>query len=117
MPKELKKLNKIMSKYKLQNNDSKYALEFRNNLKKNNYFHSPSLQRILNLFRSGPKKGKYVLIKSQGKKKWFLGQLPASRGQKIKINKAVSFNNLIDAEWYVFKKRWKYHSGKNLGIK
>ena len=26
-----------MSKYKLQKNDSKYALEFRNNLKKDNY--------------------------------------------------------------------------------
>ena len=57
-----------MSRYQINKTDVKYAEEFRNNLYLNNYYHSPSLQRILNLFRSGPKKGKYVIVKLNNKK-------------------------------------------------
>ena len=50
------------------------------------------------------------------KKIWHLGILPENRGQKIKIYKKIYFESLLDAEWYVFKKRWKKHSGKELRI-
>ena len=105
-----------MSRYQINKTDVKYAEEFRNNLYQNNYYHSPSLQRILNLFRSGPKKGKYVIVKLNNKKIWHLGILPENRGQKIKIYKKIYFESLLDAEWYVFKKRWKKHFGKELRI-
>tara|TARA_B000000460_G_C21219255_1_gene265734 strand:+ start:45 stop:362 length:318 start_codon:yes stop_codon:yes gene_type:complete len=105
-----------MSKYKLQKDDYKLVLEFRKNLFENNYYHSPSLQRILNLFRSGATKGKYVLFKPSNKKLWYLATLPEKRGHRIKINYKISFDNPLDAEWYVFKKRWKKHTGRSLKI-
>ena len=105
-----------MSRYKINENDIKYAQEFKTNLYQNNYYHSPSLQRILDLFRSGEKKGKYVVVKLNSKKLWYLGSLPEHRGQKIKIYTKIYFQSLLDAEWHVFKKRWKKHSGKVLRI-
>ena len=61
-------------------------------------------------------KDKEVLFKDTDKKIWYLAKLPANRGQKLKINYKISFKNILDAEWYVFKKRWKKHTGKALII-
>ena len=91
-----------MSRYSISENDIKYANEFKKNLYENNHYHSPGLQRILNLFRSGPKKNKYVLLVGNNNKSWHLGCFPENRGQKIrkysKINlkttKCVSRNML-----------------------
>ena len=105
-----------MSKYKIKKNDYNLALEFKKNLFDKNFYHSPSLQRILNLFRSNTKEEKYVLYQPSNKKIWYLANLPKKRGQKIKINYKVFFNNILDAEWYVFKKRWEKHTGKKLKI-
>ena len=105
-----------MSKYEIKKKDIVYAYEFRENLYNKNYYHSPSLQRILNLLRAGPIKNKEALYKDSKKKIWYLVTLPAYRGQKFKINYKISFSNTIDAEWYVFKKRWKKHTGKTLKI-
>ena len=105
-----------MSKYQIKHSDLNLAIEFKKNLYENNFYHSPSLQRILNLFRSYAKEGKYVLYRPSKKKIWYIGNLPGRRGKKIKINKKVSFNNIEDAEWYVFKKRWQEHTGKKLKI-
>tara|TARA_Y100001970_G_C14137923_1_gene805402 strand:+ start:157 stop:474 length:318 start_codon:yes stop_codon:yes gene_type:complete len=105
-----------MSKYQIIESDHDLALEFKKNLFENNFYHSPSLQRILNLFRSNADENKYVLFKPSNKKIWYLANLPRKRGKKIKINYKISFDNILDAEWYVFKKRWKKHTGKNLKI-
>lgn len=105
-----------MSKYTIKKSDIHLAAEFKKNLFEKNFYHSPSLQRILNLFRSNSKEKKYVLYKPLNKKIWYLSNLPNKRGKKIKINYKIAFNNILDAEWYVFKKRWKKHTGKNLKI-
>lgn len=105
-----------MSKYQIKNSDYSLAIEFKNNLLKKNFYHSPSLQRILNLFRSSTKEKKYVLCKVRNKKIWYLANLPGKRGKKIKINRKISFSDTCEAEWYVFKKRWKQHTGKDLKI-
>ena len=105
-----------MSKYKINNNDHDLALEFKKNLFENNFYHSPSLQRILNLFRSNLEKNKYVIYKPTNKKIWYLAYLPRERGKKIKINYNISFSNVLEAEWYVFKKRWKQHTEISLKI-
>ena len=75
-----------MSKYKIKNSDYEFALEFKKNLFEKNFYHSPSLQRILNLFRSNINEKKYVLYKPSNKKIWYLANLPKTRGQKIKIH-------------------------------
>ena len=105
-----------MSRYCISKNDIKYAKEFKKNLYENNYYHSPGLQRILNLFRSDIKKEKFVLIVENNSQSWHLGCLPENRGQKIKKYTKINFKNLLDAEWYVFNKRWKKHTGINLKI-
>jgi len=105
-----------MSKYKIKDSDYDLALEFKKNLFDNNFYHSPSLQRILNLFRSNLEEHKYVIYKPTNKKIWYLAYLPGKRGKKIKINYKISFSNVLEAEWYVFKKRWKQHTGTSLKI-
>ena len=105
-----------MSKYKIKKNDYNLALEFKKNLYDKNFYHSPSLQRILNLIRSNYAEKKYVINKPSNKEIWYLANLTKKRGEKIKINYKISFNNILDAEWYVFKKRWKTHTGKSLKI-
>ena len=85
-----------MSRYKIRDNDFKYAEEFKKNLLNQNYYHSPTLQKILNIFRSGPKTGKYVLVKKNNSKVWYLGILPEKRGQKIKVYSKIYFKNLLN---------------------
>lgn len=79
--------------------------------------HSGELQRILNLFRTGPFAGKYVLIRE-------------SRSWPLKIKLACfgatphdpftytgdAFSSYAEAEWAVFKLRWKDHTGQDLAL-
>ena len=51
-----------MSKYKIKKSDHEFALEFKKNLFEKNFYHSPSLQRILNLFRSNYNEKKICFI-------------------------------------------------------
>ena len=39
----------------------------------------------------------------------------SERGKPIKILKDKVFKSLEDAEWEVFQRRWKKHTGSNLG--
>ena len=75
--------------------------------------HSPALQRVLNVFRGEPVQNKYILICTKPHKEWVLGQLTGERGKPIKVLKDKVFKNLEDAEWEVFRRRWKNHAGSN----
>jgi len=100
-----------MSKYQITSNDLKYAAEFHANPLG---VAGPGLQRVLNLLRGGPKSGKYVLVVKEPFKCWGLGRLPPERGQPINIVDGWEFTDLADAEWQVFKLRWKASTGQNL---
>ena len=100
-----------MSRYQITEEDLIYAKEFRANPLA---IPGPGLQRILNLLRGGPKAGKYVLIVKQPFKRWGLGRLPAERGQPVEILTDWEFSDLAQAEWQVFKLRWKTHTGQDL---
>lgn len=100
-----------MSRYKLTDSDLQYAAEFRANP---HGTASPGLQRVHNLLRGGPKKGKYVLVVKEPFKRWVLGRMPAQRGQAIELIEKYEFSNLAEAEWTVFKLRWKEKSGVDL---
>lgn len=100
-----------MSRYIITDDDLQYAAEFK--------LHpsgpaSPGLQRLMNLLRGGPKEGKYVLVVREPFKRWVLGQLPAERGQPIRILEGEEFTDLAVAEWTVFKRRWQAHTGRDL---
>ena len=92
-----------MSRYQLTPADLPYAAEFKAN---RSGYHSPGLQRVLNLLRGGPKAGKYVLVVEEPFKRWVLGRLPAERGQPVEILPDQVFTDLAEAEWAVFKLRW-----------
>jgi hypothetical protein len=100
-----------MSRYRITDDDLQYAAEFQANPLG---IPGPGLQRILNLLRGGPKTGKYVLIVKKPFKRWVLGRLPADRGQSVEILDGWEFTDLAQAEWEVFKLRWKASTGQDL---
>ena len=97
--------------YKIQPEDRIYAEEFRRNPIGH---HSPGLNRILTLFRGEPVEKKDVLVCVQPHREWWLGQLSGHRGRPIRIIRDKCFRNLWDAEWEIFKRRWKKHTGEDL---
>lgn len=96
--------------YKIQPDDRKVVEEFRRNPIGR---HSPQLQRVLNLFRGAPMEGKYVLITRIPHKEWVLGQMTGKRGEPIRMTNQV-FHDIEEAEWFVFRQRWKLHTGEDL---
>lgn len=102
-----------MSRYQITNADLKYAAEFKEQALG---YHSPGLQRVLNALRGGPKAGKYVLVVRKPFERWVLGRLPSVRGAPVEILEGQEFNNLEEAEWSVFKLRWKAHTGRELDL-
>ncbi len=78
--------------------------------------HSPELQRVLVLFRGEPMEGKYVLVCTEPHRRWVLGQLPGVRGEPVKMYEDVVFETREEAEWEVFKRRWKKHFGEDLDM-
>lgn len=102
-----------MSKYRITDADLPYAAEFK---AQPVGFHSPGLQRVLNVLRGGPKAGKYVLVVRKPFERWVLGRLPAARGAPVEILDGQEFTGLEVAEWAVFKLRWKAHTGRDLEL-
>ena len=88
-----------------------YAAEFKANPLGSS---SPGLQRVMNVLRGGPKSGKYVLIVREPFRRWVLGQLPAKRGQPVRILEHHEFTDLAEAEWAIFKLRWQANTGLDL---
>ena len=76
--------------------------------------HSPELQRILNVFRGEAMKDKYVLICTEPHKRWVLAQLTGVRGRNPKVLHNQVFTSIEDAEWHVFKLRWKKYTRQDL---
>lgn len=100
-----------MSRYRITENDLKYAAEFKANPLD---IPGPGLQRVINLLRGGPKSGKYVLIVKEPFRRWAVGRLPEDRGQPIEMMGGMEFIDLAEAEWEIFKIRWKEQTGHDL---
>jgi hypothetical protein len=77
--------------------------------------HSGDLQRILNLFRSEAQDGQFVLIREGRHGPWALAQYDPRPGQLPRRLGPV-FAGWHEAEWAVFKLRWKKHTGHDLPI-
>jgi hypothetical protein len=76
--------------------------------------HSPNLQRVLNALRGGPLKGKYVLVCTKPFAEWTLARHPGGRGQPVELLREHTFASREEAEWAVFRLRWKAHTGEDL---
>lgn len=105
-----------MNRYRISDDDEIHAAEFKRNLETGVHVHSPGLQRILNVMRGGPKKGKYVLIMVEPHRRWRLGRMPAARGEPVDVVAGYEFSDLKEAEWTVFQLRWREQTGKPLSL-
>ena len=76
--------------------------------------HSPNLQRVLNTLRGGPLAGKYVLVCTRPFQEWVLARHPGERGKPIELLREHIFTSKEEAEWAVFRLRWKEHTGEDL---
>ena len=102
-----------MSRYRITENDLKYAAEFRADPLG---IPGPGLQRVINLLRGGSKSGKYVLIVKEPFRRWVVGRLPERRGHPIEVMEGMEFTDLAEAEWEIFKIRWKEQTGYDLEL-
>jgi hypothetical protein len=75
--------------------------------------HSPGLQRLLNQMRGSPMAGKYCVFETKPNREW---QLAKTSGVPGKASKMIEkrFTRRADAEWYVFRQRWKAMTGETL---
>lgn len=99
------------STYKLKASDAAVYAEFRD---KPVGQHSTQLQRVLNLLRTGPLAGKYVLVCARPHREWMLAQMPEKAGAPVKLHHNRIFHSLEEAEREVFKLRWEQHTGQAL---
>ncbi|MDE0416925.1 MAG: hypothetical protein OXI95_08335 [bacterium] len=76
--------------------------------------HSADLQQMLNVVRAEPFPGKYVLICVKPHREWVLGRLSGVRGDPVEILEDRVFTRAEDAEWEVFRRRWKALTGECL---
>jgi branched-chain amino acid transport system permease protein len=77
--------------------------------------HSPGLQRVLNVFRGEPLRGKYVLVCTKPHEEWQLARLSGERGKPPQFENKF-YRSLEEAEWDVFKRRWKDFTGEELKL-
>lgn len=103
-----------MNRYRISDDDKVYAREFKRNLDAGNPYHSPGLQRVLNVMRGASRAGKYVLVVREPWRRWVLGRLPAQRGAPVEVFDDHEFTSLPAAEWAVFRMRWREHTGAEL---
>nr|WP_156941999.1 hypothetical protein [Mesorhizobium sp. LNHC220B00] len=73
--------------------------------------HSPNLQKLLRTFRSLPIAGKHALLTIHPNRSWMLVTLTGVPGNALTRHENVIFEDLADAEWYVFCQRWRQHFG------
>ena len=75
--------------------------------------HSPDLQRLLNRMRGAPMADKHCLVVARPNREWQLAKTTGARGQPLKLLEQ-RFKSMADAEWYVFRLRWKALTGETL---
>ena len=77
--------------------------------------HSAELQRILNRMRSEPFDGHYILVRDGRFGPYRLGRLGRTPADPIDFTGDV-FQSVRDAEWAVFKLRWRRLTGRDLAL-
>ena len=77
--------------------------------------HSADLQRVLNRMRSEPFAGHYILVQEHKGLPYRLAQLGATQSEPISYT-GDTFVTLAEAEWAVFKLRWRRLFGSDLTI-
>lgn len=77
--------------------------------------HSPELEAALDQLRMADPDGKMILVCSRPGREWTVARLEGDPPRAI-INAEPVFSSLEQAEWAVFKLRWKWLTGSPLDI-
>ena len=75
--------------------------------------HSAQLQRVLNRMRSEPFAGRYILVHEHKGQPYRLARLGITPSDPISYT-GDTFVTLAEAEWAVFKLRWRRLFGNDL---
>lgn len=78
--------------------------------------HSPGLRRVLNAMRYDPSGKQLVLVCRIPFREWVLGEMPAKRTEPMKIEDGPVFHSREEAEWEVFRRRWRLHTGEAINL-
>ncbi len=89
------------------------ALEYRNSARGP---YSLELQRILDRMRTTPMKGRFALIVLEPFQRWGLVRLSGVRGVPPEPVDNVTYTSIADAEWDIFKRRWKELTGIAIAV-
>jgi branched-chain amino acid transport system permease protein len=76
--------------------------------------HTPQLQRLLRLFRTLPTAGKHALLRVDHKRAWVLVEFNGKKGEPLTVHRDRVFTDWNEAEWAVFRLRWKAYFGHDL---
>ena len=77
--------------------------------------HSPDLQYLLHRMRSYDSTGFHMLVMTRPHAQWTLARMQAGGRDPPRLTN-VTFTSLEEAEWHVFKLRWKDITGQDLPI-
>ena len=78
--------------------------------------HSPALARLVTRMRWCEVAGRHVLVTRVPHREWVLGRLSGERGRDLELLPDQVFTSRAEAEWAVFKLRWRAITGETLGI-
>jgi hypothetical protein len=78
--------------------------------------HSGELQRVLNRMRGGDNAGRYVIVCTKRHREWTLARLGRRPGDALETVPGHLFHSHAEAEWVVFKLRWRELTGRDLPI-
>jgi len=75
---------------------------------------SGDLRRLLNAMRRHPDLPPYILVCTRAQREWHLATKPAGRGAVTTLLDHPPFSDPLEAEWQVFRLRWKALTGEDL---
>lgn len=89
--------------------DRQYIEEFR---RKPIGAHSPGLMRLLTVMRQDPSGFQVILVCRKPFAEWVLATMPPNRADPIVVEDAPIFTSREEAEWEVFRRRWRKFTGE-----
>jgi hypothetical protein len=93
--------------------DRRYIEEFR---RRPIGAHSPGLARLLTVMRQDTSGRQVILVCRKPFAEWVLGEMPPSRADPIAIEDGPVFTSREEAEWEVFRRRWRKLTGEAINL-
>jgi hypothetical protein len=78
--------------------------------------HSPGLMRVLNTLRHDPSGRQIVLFCRKPFAEWQIAEMPADRREPLVFEDDTIFTNRDEAEWEIFRRRWRAATGEDINL-